>query len=190
MKYSFSGSPQVFSCPKSQSLCVFHRRIPSKKGLWRPSQKMERGAWASMILWTCSPCSVKWLPGSSKQSMPLRSTVLGRGSRACLCLESVRGTWWSLFFRCLDFNTDNFICKADLEKTLNKLTREELTEEEITLVCEKVIEEADMDGDGKLGFADFENMISKAPDFLRYYFKKKRVSWILAGISLGYHCEV
>uniref|UniRef100_A0A8B9E6A2 Calcium and integrin-binding family member 2 n=1 Tax=Anser cygnoides TaxID=8845 RepID=A0A8B9E6A2_ANSCY len=42
--------------------------------------------------------------------------------------------------------------------------------EKITLVCEKVIEEADMDGDGKLGFADFENMISKAPDFLRYYF--------------------
>lgn len=31
-----------------------------------------------------------------------------------------------------------------------------------------MIEEADMDGDGKLGFADFENMISKAPDFLRY----------------------
>ncbi|NXS01794.1 CIB2 protein, partial [Oxylabes madagascariensis] len=74
---------------------------------------------------------------------------------------------------CYYFNTDNFICKEDLEKTLNKLTREELTAEEITLVCEKVIEEADMDGDGKLGFADFENMISKAPDFLRYYFKKK-----------------
>nr|XP_033777001.1 calcium and integrin-binding family member 2 isoform X3 [Geotrypetes seraphini] len=65
-----------------------------------------------------------------------------------------------------DFNTDNFICKSDLEKTLNKVTREELTEEEVTLVCEKVIEEADMDGDGKLAFADFENMISKAPDFL------------------------
>ncbi|XP_026711543.1 calcium and integrin-binding family member 2 isoform X1 [Athene cunicularia] len=69
-------------------------------------------------------------------------------------------------FKIYDFNTDNFICKSDLEKTLNKLTREELTAEEITLVCEKVIEEADMDGDGKLGFADFENMISKAPDFL------------------------
>uniref|UniRef100_A0A8B9E6R9 Calcium and integrin-binding family member 2 n=1 Tax=Anser cygnoides TaxID=8845 RepID=A0A8B9E6R9_ANSCY len=73
-------------------------------------------------------------------------------------------------FKIYDFNTDNFICKADLEKTLNKLTREELTAEEITLVCEKVIEEADMDGDGKLGFADFENMISKAPDFLSFSF--------------------
>lgn len=36
------------------------------------------------------------------------------------------------------------------------------------LVCDKVIEEADLDGDGKLGFADFEDMIAKAPDFLRY----------------------
>ncbi|MGH0151962.1 UNVERIFIED_CONTAM: hypothetical protein FKN15_053162 [Acipenser sinensis] len=66
----------------------------------------------------------------------------------------------------LDFNTDNFICKSDLEQTLNKLTREELTPEEVNLVCEKVIEEADLDGDGKLAFADFENMISRAPDFL------------------------
>ncbi|XP_071610772.1 calcium and integrin-binding family member 2 isoform X1 [Heliangelus exortis] len=73
-------------------------------------------------------------------------------------------------FKIYDFNTDNFICKSDLEQTLNKLTREELTAEEITLVCEKVIEEADMDGDGKLGFADFENMISKAPDFLSSLF--------------------
>ncbi|KAJ6664164.1 hypothetical protein lerEdw1_008380 [Lerista edwardsae] len=70
-------------------------------------------------------------------------------------------------FKVYDFNMDNFICKSDLEQTLNKLTKEELTEEEVSLVCEKVIEEADMDADGKLGYADFEDMISKAPDFLR-----------------------
>lgn len=66
-----------------------------------------------------------------------------------------------------DFNRDNFICKEDLQKTLNKLTKGELTAEEVTLVCDKAIEEADLDGDNKLSFADFENMISKAPDFLR-----------------------
>lgn len=66
-----------------------------------------------------------------------------------------------------DFNVDNFLCKEDLEKTLNKLTKEELTPEEVDLVCEKTIEEADLDGDNKLSFADFENMISRAPDFLR-----------------------
>ncbi|XP_043536086.1 calcium and integrin-binding family member 2 isoform X1 [Chiloscyllium plagiosum] len=69
-------------------------------------------------------------------------------------------------FKIYDFNTDNLICKSDLEKTLNKLTREELAPEEVTLVCEKVIEEADLDGDGKLNYPDFENMIGRAPDFL------------------------
>lgn len=72
-----------------------------------------------------------------------------------------------LFVLSLDFNVDNYICKEDLEKTLNKLTKEELTPEEVILVCEKAIEEADLDGDSKLSFADFENMISRAPDFLR-----------------------
>lgn len=71
-----------------------------------------------------------------------------------------------LFVR-VDFNVDNYLCKEDLEKTLNKLTKEELTPEEVDLVCEKAIEEADLDGDNKLSFADFENMISRAPDFLR-----------------------
>ncbi|KAK3526020.1 hypothetical protein QTP70_012785 [Hemibagrus guttatus] len=69
-------------------------------------------------------------------------------------------------FKIYDFNVDNYICKEDLEKTLNKLTKEELTPEEVNLVCEKAIEEADLDGDSKLSFADFENMISRAPDFL------------------------
>lgn len=66
-----------------------------------------------------------------------------------------------------DYNRDNFICKEDLTQTLNKLTKGELTPDEVTLVCDKAIEEADLDGDNKLSFADFENMISKAPDFLR-----------------------
>ncbi|XP_043084171.1 calcium and integrin-binding family member 2 isoform X2 [Puntigrus tetrazona] len=69
-------------------------------------------------------------------------------------------------FKIYDFNVDNYICKEDLEKTLNKLTKEELTPEEVNLVCEKAIEEADLDGDNKLSYADFENMISRAPDFL------------------------
>ncbi|CAB1454796.1 unnamed protein product [Pleuronectes platessa] len=36
-----------------------------------------------------------------------------------------------------DYNRDNFICKEDLEKTLNKLTKGELTPEEVALVCDK-----------------------------------------------------
>lgn len=62
---------------------------------------------------------------------------------------------------------NNFLCKSDLEKTLNKLTRNELTEDEVRMVCEKVIDEADLDNDGRLSLEDFQHMIVRAPDFLR-----------------------
>ncbi|XP_041848880.1 calcium and integrin-binding family member 3 isoform X2 [Melanotaenia boesemani] len=54
----------------------------------------------------------------------------------------------------------------DLEKTLNKLTRNELTEDEVRMVCEKVMDEADLDNDGRLSLEDFQHMIVRAPDFL------------------------
>uniref|UniRef100_U3IN16 Calcium and integrin binding family member 3 n=2 Tax=Anatidae TaxID=8830 RepID=U3IN16_ANAPP len=69
-------------------------------------------------------------------------------------------------FKIYDFNNDDYICKSDLEKTVNKLTRNELTPEEVRLVCEKVIYEADLDNDGKLSLEDFQHMIIRAPDFL------------------------
>ncbi|XP_076003119.1 calcium and integrin-binding family member 2-like [Genypterus blacodes] len=85
---------------------------------------------------------------------------------SALCETSPRELKTIYAFKIYDFNRDNFICKEDLEKTLSKLTKGELTPEELTLVCDKAVEEADLDGDNKLSFADFENMISKAPDFL------------------------
>ncbi|XP_039371401.1 calcium and integrin-binding family member 3 isoform X1 [Mauremys mutica] len=69
-------------------------------------------------------------------------------------------------FKIYDFNNDDYICKSDLEKTVNKLTRNELTPEEVCLVCDKVIDEADQDNDGRLSVEDFQHMIVGAPDFL------------------------
>ncbi|XP_013406524.1 calcium and integrin-binding family member 3 [Lingula anatina] len=69
-------------------------------------------------------------------------------------------------FRIYDFDGDNFLGKHDLERTLGCLTRNELTSEEVDLVCEKVMEEADLDDDGKLSYVEFEHVISRAPDFL------------------------
>uniref|UniRef100_A0A8C5GFV7 EF-hand domain-containing protein n=1 Tax=Gouania willdenowi TaxID=441366 RepID=A0A8C5GFV7_GOUWI len=69
-------------------------------------------------------------------------------------------------FKIYDFNSDDFICKSDLEKTLNKLTRNELTDDEVRMVCEKVIDEADLDNDGRLSLEDFQHMIVRAPEFL------------------------
>lgn len=49
---------------------------------------------------------------------------------------------------------------------LKLLTRGQLSVDEIAQVCEKVIEEADVDGDGKLSYMEFEHVILRAPDFL------------------------
>ncbi|XP_048475362.1 calcium and integrin-binding family member 2-like [Rhincodon typus] len=69
-------------------------------------------------------------------------------------------------FKVYDFNSDDFICQSDVEVMLAKLTGDELSDEEVQLVCNKVMEEGDLDGDGKLSFTDFEYMITRAPDFM------------------------
>ncbi|KAB0406408.1 hypothetical protein E2I00_010172 [Balaenoptera physalus] len=70
-------------------------------------------------------------------------------------------------FKIYDFNNDDYICVWDLEQTVTQLTRGELSAEEVSLVCAKVLDEADGDHDGRLSLEDFQNMILRAPDFLR-----------------------
>lgn len=67
---------------------------------------------------------------------------------------------------CSDFDGDRYIGIADLEQAARLLTRNELSAEEISQIAEKVIEEADVDGDGKLSYMEFEHVILRAPDFL------------------------
>ncbi|KFO24682.1 Calcium and integrin-binding family member 3 [Fukomys damarensis] len=69
-------------------------------------------------------------------------------------------------FKIYDFNDDDYICAEDLQQTVTRLTRGELSAEEVSLVCEKVLDEADGDHDGRLSLEDFQNMILRAPDFL------------------------
>lgn len=65
-----------------------------------------------------------------------------------------------------DFDKDGFIGPSDLKNVVISLTRSELTPEEHQQIADKVIEEADVDGDGKLSFPEFEHVIIQAPDFL------------------------
>ncbi|KAK4872270.1 hypothetical protein RN001_016394 [Aquatica leii] len=65
-----------------------------------------------------------------------------------------------------DFDGDQHVGPEDLHQTLRLLTRQELTAEEMQQIVEKVIEEADVDGDGKLSYMEFEHVITRAPDFL------------------------
>lgn len=69
-------------------------------------------------------------------------------------------------FKIYDFDKDGFIGQEDLKNVLKALTRKELTPDEHQQIAEKVIEEADVDGDGKLSVLEFEHVVIRAPDFL------------------------
>uniref|UniRef100_A0A8C0MBU2 Calcium and integrin-binding family member 2 n=1 Tax=Canis lupus familiaris TaxID=9615 RepID=A0A8C0MBU2_CANLF len=112
------------------------------------------------------PTSEAWSGCTKPQTWTCKRLRLGSYLQPWRRCHGIMPTPEALTGQYGDFNTDNFICKEDLERTLARLTKSELDEDEVVLVCDKVIEEADLDGDGKLGFADFEDMIAKAPDFL------------------------
>lgn len=49
---------------------------------------------------------------------------------------------------------------------LKNLTKNELCQDEQQKITEKIIEEGDIDNDGKLSFLEFETIMKRAPDFL------------------------
>lgn len=69
----------------------------------------------------------------------------------------------------LDFDGDKHIGASDIEQALRLLTRQELPPEDIQQIIEKVIEEADVDCDGKLSYMEFEHVITRAPEFLSVF---------------------
>ena len=68
----------------------------------------------------------------------------------------------------IDYDDDGIISVNDLQQTVIALTRNELTHEEIAIICEKVLEEADNDDDRRISFMEFQHVISRAPEFLRF----------------------
>ncbi|XP_055385232.1 calcium and integrin-binding family member 2, partial [Condylostylus longicornis] len=69
-------------------------------------------------------------------------------------------------FKIYDFDQDGFINQSDIKSILAIMTKNELSPEEQQQIAEKVIEEADVDGDGQLSLLEFEHVILRAPDFL------------------------
>lgn len=66
-----------------------------------------------------------------------------------------------------DFNEDQLINADDIEQVIQTLTRNELTQEEVAIVRDKVLEEADIDDDKCISFSEFRHVISRAPEFLK-----------------------
>ncbi|CAG2101811.1 unnamed protein product [Medioppia subpectinata] len=71
-------------------------------------------------------------------------------------------------FKIYDYDDDGIISVHDLQQTVTSLTRGELSHEEIAIICEKVLEEADNDDDRRVSYMEFEHVITRAPEFLRY----------------------
>lgn len=69
-----------------------------------------------------------------------------------------------------DFDGDGYLDKADLIRTIECLCgKEELTQNEMQTVADKILEEADLDGDHRLSYVEFEHVISRAPDFINTF---------------------
>lgn len=44
-----------------------------------------------------------------------------------------------------------------------------MSDEEVAFIIERIIEEADLDGDQKISQAEFEHVVSRSPDFIRTF---------------------
>ncbi|KAJ8726071.1 hypothetical protein PYW07_000769 [Mythimna separata] len=70
-------------------------------------------------------------------------------------------------FRIFDFDGDDMIGVSDLREVIERLCGPELKlgDSEIQQLVQNVLEEADLDDDGALSFAEFEHIIDKSSDF-------------------------
>lgn len=66
-----------------------------------------------------------------------------------------------------DFDGDDMIGVSDLREVIERLCGPDLklTDSEIQQLVQNVLEEADLDDDGALSFAEFEHIIDKSSDF-------------------------
>ncbi|GBP45227.1 Calcium and integrin-binding family member 2 [Eumeta japonica] len=72
--------------------------------------------------------------------------------------------WYA--FRIYDLDDDSYIGREDLDLAARLLTRDQLQPHEREEIVASVLDEADVDGDGRLSFMDFEHVVVRAPDFL------------------------
>ncbi|XP_037794563.1 calcium and integrin-binding family member 3-like [Penaeus monodon] len=69
-------------------------------------------------------------------------------------------------FRIYDFDGDGFLGESDLLHAVKHLSHDLLTPDEYNTIVAKVLEEADVDCDGRLSQSEFIHVILKCPDFV------------------------
>lgn len=71
-------------------------------------------------------------------------------------------------FRIFDFDGDDMLGINDLKQVVERLVgSNELSNDEMKLLIQNILEEADLDDDGALSFAEFEHIIEKSSDFTK-----------------------
>lgn len=68
-----------------------------------------------------------------------------------------------------DFDGDDMLGIGDLRQVVDRLTApQRLSDTEMQQLLQYLLEEADLDDDGALSFAEFEHIIEKSSDFSKY----------------------
>lgn len=69
-------------------------------------------------------------------------------------------------FRIFDFDGDDMLGVTDLRQVVDRLTgQQRVSEQDMQHLIQNILDEADLDDDGALSFAEFEHIISKSSDF-------------------------
>ena len=68
----------------------------------------------------------------------------------------------------LDFDGDDMLGESDLRQVVERLTgSQRLNDSDMKHLIQNILDEADLDEDGALSFAEFEHIIDKSSDFCR-----------------------
>ncbi|KAI9136069.1 calcium and integrin binding 1 [Paraphysoderma sedebokerense] len=70
-------------------------------------------------------------------------------------------------FQIYDFNNDDYIDGQDMYDMVKLQVGDELSEDEIRTIVTKMVEETDIDGDGRLSYVEFEHVVARCPDFVK-----------------------
>lgn len=72
-------------------------------------------------------------------------------------------------FRIYDFDGDDMLGIGDLKQVISRLigVDNSITDSDMKQLVQNILEEADLDDDGALSFAEFEHIIDKSSDFAK-----------------------
>ncbi|GIY32266.1 calcium and integrin-binding protein 1 [Caerostris extrusa] len=86
------------------------------------------------------------------------------------CEEAPINVKTSYAFRIYDFDDDDMFSRGDIRELLNRLKSDnELSDLECEEIIDYVFSEADLDTDGYISYPEFEQLITKSPDFIHAF---------------------